>query len=88
VPASGKESRCALHESTSRLATWFEFVDDNELIAFKQPLLAALSQPVAVGELIGGARDGTLVVIPTGAPADAGEERVTAGAPVNAFAAE
>ena len=88
MPASGKESLCALHESTSQPATWFEFVEDNELIAFKQPLLAALSQPVAVGELVGGARDGTLVVIPTGAPGHAGEERITAGDPVNAFALE
>jgi hypothetical protein len=88
VPASGNESRCALHESTSRPATWFEFVEDNELIAFKQPLLSALSQPVAVGELIGGTRDGTLVVIPTGAPGHAGEERFTAGEPVNAFVAD
>ena len=88
MPASGKESRCALHESASQPATWFEFVDDNELIAFKQPLLAALSQPVAVGELIGGARNGTLVVIPTGAPGHAGEERITAGEPVSTFAVD
>jgi hypothetical protein len=88
VPASGKDNRCALNELTSRPATWFEFVEDTELIAFKLPLLSALSQPVAVGELVGGPRDGTRVVIPIRAPDDSGARRFTSDEPVNAFVAE
>jgi len=41
----------------------FEFVGDTELVAFSEPLLTAFSRPVAIGELVGGARDGTLVLI-------------------------
>lgn len=88
MPTSGNESRCALHESTSRPATWFEFVGDTELIAFKQPLLAALSQPVAVGEIVGGSRNGTLVVIPTRAPDDPHAKRFTSDEAVNALVAD
>jgi hypothetical protein len=88
VPHKGHDSLCALHESTTRPATWFEFVDDDELIAFKQPLLRALSQPVAVGELVGGERDGTLVVIPTGPAEDETMPRFAPGPVVNAFVAD
>jgi hypothetical protein len=88
VPHKGHDSLCALHESTSRPATWFEFVDDDALIAFKQPLLRALSQPVAVGELVGGERDGTLVVIPTAPDEDESRPRFTPGRVVNAFVAD
>jgi hypothetical protein len=88
VPHKGNDNRCALHESTTRPATWFEFVDDDELIAFKQPLLRALSQPVAVGELVGGERNGTLVVIPTGPAEDESTPRFEPEPVVNAFAAD
>jgi hypothetical protein len=88
VPHEGHENLCALHESTTRPATWFEFVDDDELIAFKQPLFRALSQPVAVGELVGGARAGTLVVIPTQPYEDYRTPRFTPGPVANAFVAD
>lgn len=88
MPTSGNENRCALHESTSRPATWFEFVGDTELIAFKQPLLAALSQSVAVGEIVGGPGNGTLVVIPTQAAEDPDAKRFTSDEAVNAFVAD
>lgn len=88
LPHKGHESPCALHESTTWSATWFEFVDDDELIAFKQPLLRALSQPVAVGELVGGERDGTLVVIPTGPSEEQSAPRFEPDPVVNAFAAD
>lgn len=88
MPSSGNDSRCALHEVTSKPATWFEFVDDTEVIAFKQPLLTALAQSVAVGELVGGPRAGTLVVIPTLPPEDEGVVRFTPEDPVNAFAVD
>jgi hypothetical protein len=84
LPHAGNDSRCAngAHE------TFFERIGDDELIAFKQPLLTALAQPVAVGELVGGPRAGTLVLIATAAPADDGVERFTHEEPVNAFAVD
>ena len=90
MPNPGNDSRCALHEHehASKPATWFEFVEDGELIAFRQPLLAALAQSVAVGELVGGARAGTLVVIPTFPAEDAGVVRFTPEASANAFAVD
>jgi hypothetical protein len=88
VPTSGNDSRCALRELRSKPATWFEFIGDDDLIAFKQPLLTALAQSVAVGELVGGERDGTLVVIPTLPPDDAGEPRFTPEQVPNAFVAK
>jgi hypothetical protein len=88
VPTPRKDDRCALHESTSRPATWFEFVEDTELIAFKQSLLAAFSQSVAVGEIVGGSRAGTLVMIPIRAPGNPDAQRFTSDETVNAFVAD
>jgi hypothetical protein len=61
-----------------------ELVGDDELTAFEQPLLTALAQPIAFGELVGGPRAGTVVVIATAAP-DAGVERFTPEEPVDVF---
>jgi hypothetical protein len=88
VPNSGHDSPCALDELTPKSATWFEFVEDDALIAFRQPLLRALAQSIAVGELVGGPRAGTLVVIPAFAPADEGVARFIPEEPVNAFAVD
>ena len=52
MPNPGNDSRCAFHELTSKPATWFELVEDDELIAFRAPLLTTLAQSVAVGELM------------------------------------
>jgi hypothetical protein len=76
----GDDHRSALPPSSVKPATWFEFVDDTELIAFRQPLLTAFSRPVAIGELVGGPRNGTLVVIPIRPAGDSPEgRRMTAG---------
>jgi hypothetical protein len=85
VPDQGNDSRCALGELTAKPATWFEFVEDSDLIAFKQPLLIALAQSVAIGELVGGPDAGTIVVIPTSPPDDAGAPRFTHDEAANAF---
>jgi hypothetical protein len=88
VPDPGNDSRCALHELTSKPATWFAYVEDTDLIAFKQPLLIALTQSVAVGELVSGAHAGTLVVIPTLPPEDVDAPRFTSDKVANAFVAD
>jgi hypothetical protein len=87
VPDPGNDSRCALRELTSKPATWFEFVEDSDLIAFKQPLLVALAQSVAVGEVVGGPRAGTLVLIPTLPPEDDAAPRFTHDPVESAFVA-
>jgi hypothetical protein len=68
-------------------ATWFELVDDDQLIAFSRPLLTTFSRPVAVGELVGGPLGGTRVLIrvqPRDEPTQPGAEprpaRAAAGA--------
>lgn len=85
MPDPGNDSPCALGELSAKPATWFEFVDDSDLIAFKQPLLIALAQSVAVGELVGGPHAGTIVVIPAVPPQDAGAPRFTHDKVANAF---
>ena len=87
MPDPGNDRRCALRELRSKPATWFEFVEDSDLIAFKQPLLVALAQSVVVGEVVGGPRAGTLVLIPTLPRDDAGTPRFTHDAAENAFVA-
>jgi hypothetical protein len=75
------DERSALHPPTIAAAAWFEFVGDTELIAFKQPLLTALSRPVAIGEIVGGPRNGALVLIPL-RPADgSADDRIRSSRP-------
>ena len=88
MPDPGNDSHCALGGLASKpVAIWFELVESSELIAFKQPLLDALARPVAVGEIVAGPRAGTVVVIPTLPPEDAGTPRFTHDKVVSAFAA-
>jgi hypothetical protein len=77
IPPSGDDQRCAAQPSRIESATWFGFVGDSELIAFSEPLLTTFSRPVAIGELVGGARNGTLVLIPI-RPADEHADSVSA----------
>jgi hypothetical protein len=88
VPDSGHDSPCALGERSAKPATWFDFVEESDLIAFRQPLLIALAQSVAVGELVGGPHAGTIVVIPTFPPEDAAVPRFTHDEVANAFVAD
>jgi hypothetical protein len=55
--------RTTLDDSKLKLATWFEHVGDDDLIAFSRPLLSTFAQPVAVGELVGGPLAGTVVLV-------------------------
>jgi hypothetical protein len=88
VPGPGNDSRCALAELASKPAIWFEFVDDTDVIAFKQPLLIALARSVAVGEVVGGPRAGTLVVIAALPPEDADAPRFVRDETANSFATD
>ena len=64
MPSSRSQERDVLFPPATQPATWFEFVADTEHVAFRQPLSTVFSRSFAVGELIGGPDEGTLVLIP------------------------